>query len=97
MDWKCNEKEVNILKDYKIIPCKAYPLQLSKSPSYNIPDKWEPPLEGFIKMNFDGASKGNLGHPGFVGVFRNEKGEILGIYAGYLGIERNNTTELYVL
>ena len=47
-------------------------------------------------MNFDGASKGNPSPVGFGGVLWNEKGEILQIYVGYLGIERNNASS-YIL
>ena len=52
---------------------------------------------GFFKLNFDGASKGNPSPAGFGGVFQHDKGYIKWIYAGFLGIESNNTDELYAL
>jgi ribonuclease HI len=55
-----------------------------------------PPI-GFFKLNFDGASKGNPSPAGFGGVFQHDKGYIKWIYAGFLGIESNNTDELYAL
>jgi hypothetical protein len=33
-------------------------------------EKWEPPPQGFIKLNYDGASKGNPGQAGAGGLFR---------------------------
>ena len=48
----------------------------------------------FIKLNFDGASKGNPGPAGGEGVFRNSQGEILHIYTINLGHSTNNSAEL---
>jgi ribonuclease HI len=45
-------------------------------------------------MNFDGASKGNLDQSGYGRVFRNNKGNILIIYGGHMGINTNNSAEL---
>ncbi|XP_059069835.1 uncharacterized protein LOC131859787 [Cryptomeria japonica] len=39
--------------------------------------KWEPPTKEWIKINFDGASRGNLGTSGVGVVARNDKGVIL--------------------
>jgi hypothetical protein len=47
---------------------------------------------GFLKLNFDRASKGNLGPIGFGGAFHNSSGQLLWIYADYIGIENNNAT-----
>jgi hypothetical protein len=58
------------------------------------PDLWNPPPTSFIKLNFDGASKGNPGPVGGRGVFMNDRGEILYIYTLNLGYTTNNTTEL---
>jgi ribonuclease HI len=52
-----------------------------------------PPI-GFIKINFDGASKGNPGPAGYGAVIRSSKGEILTLTAGYLGETTNNVAEL---
>jgi hypothetical protein len=52
------------------------------------------PQEGFIKLNFDGVSKGNPGPIGAGWVFRNHKGETLLLYATNLGISSKNTAKL---
>jgi ribonuclease HI len=48
-------------------------------------------------MNFDGASKGNLGPTGFGFVLRDEKGTILHISVGSLGYDLNNAADLWAL
>jgi hypothetical protein len=58
------------------------------------PRLWSPPPTGFIKINFNGASKGNLGPTRFGVVLRNSEGEILYLTTGYLGENKNNATEL---
>lgn len=45
-------------------------------------------------MNFDGASKGNLGAAGFGGIFRDAVGNSLKIYYGSIGRDSNNSAEL---
>jgi ribonuclease HI len=54
-------------------------------------------LEGFIKLNFDGASKGNPGVTGFGAVFRDHLGNILLINVGSLGHTTKNVVELWGL
>jgi ribonuclease HI len=44
-------------------------------------------------MNFDGVSKGNPGQTGMGGVIRNNKGNIIRMYAGSLGNSTNNVME----
>ena len=59
-----------------------------------IPDGWSLSPSSFINLNFDGASKGNLGPTGGGGVFWNSQGEILHIYTINLGHSTNNVAEL---
>lgn len=47
-----------------------------------------------IQLNFDGASKGNLGRVGYGGIFRDHKGKPLLIFIGSIGLDTNNSTEL---
>ena len=58
------------------------------------PQRWQRPTQGFIKLNFDGASKGNPGQAGIGGVFRNSQGDVCRVYALYLGYAMNNEAEL---
>lgn len=48
------------------------------------------PHDGFIKLNFDGASKGNPGPAGYGGAFRDSRGQTRWIYADKGGIISNN-------
>lgn len=50
-----------------------------------------------MKLNFDGASKGNHGPTGFGLVLRDEKGSSLHISAGSLGYDSNNATKIWAL
>lgn len=58
---------------------------------------WKPPPHGFLKVNIDGASKGNTGLVGFGGVIRDEQGKIKEIFHGHLGTATNNMVELMAL
>jgi len=51
------------------------------------------PPEGFIKLNCDGAAKGNPGPAGFGGIFRNTEGATQWIYAEHGGTMSNNEAE----
>jgi hypothetical protein len=62
-----------------------------------IPLSWSPPPQGFAKLNFDGSSKGNPGPVGFGEVLRDSAGKILHITTCYLGLNKNNATELWSL
>lgn len=58
------------------------------------PEQWSPPPSSLIKLNLNGASKGNPGPAGSGGVFRNSQGEILHIYTINLGHSTNNAAKL---
>ncbi|XP_057837338.2 uncharacterized protein LOC131047458 [Cryptomeria japonica] len=58
--------------------------------------KWERPLEGWLKVNFDGASKGNPKPLGAGVIVRNWKGDTLAIGAQILGNGSNNLVEVTV-
>ena len=47
-----------------------------------------------IKLNFDGASKGNLGKAGYGGIFGNHEGQPLLSFFGSIGWDMNNSAEL---
>lgn len=56
--------------------------------------KWIPPSIGLLKLNFDGASKGNPGDAGYGGIFRDHKGNPLLIFYGSICWDSNNSAEL---
>jgi len=56
------------------------------------PEFWTCSPDDFIKLNFDGAPKGNSCPTRFGGVFHNHHGAILHPYSGYIGKDNNNTT-----
>jgi ribonuclease HI len=58
------------------------------------PTTWTPPPVEFIKINFDGASKGNPGPVGYRATLKNSRGEILILVVGYFGETKNNAVEL---
>ncbi|GLJ53797.1 hypothetical protein SUGI_1148150 [Cryptomeria japonica] len=55
---------------------------------------WKPPPTGWVKLNFDGASKGNLGRARFGALIRNDCGRIICSVAGPYGTTSNNEVEL---
>ncbi|KAF5183247.1 hypothetical protein FRX31_027167 [Thalictrum thalictroides] len=74
--------EFNILNTFQI------PLKLPRSPSIKA-CKWFLPSQPFIKMNTDGASKGNPGPAGLGAIYRDDKGHTLGGIAP--GLEEMNS------
>lgn len=51
----------------------------------------------FIKVNFDGAAKGNPGEVGIGGLFRDDMGKTLRVYVMDYGNATNNEGELHAL
>lgn len=60
-------------------------------------DFQQPLPHGFLKINRDGASKGNPGMDGFGRVIRDERGCIKDIFHSHLGTTTNNMAELMAL
>lgn len=54
---------------------------------------WQPPPDACLKLNFDGASRGNPGIAGIGGVIRNHQGNIIHIFYRSLGECTNNEAE----
>jgi hypothetical protein len=87
------QQEQNILQNWQ--PILGNQLATGKHKAQiNSPTIWTPPPEHFIKVNFDGASKGNPGPAGYGAVLRNSEGEILALDTGYIGDTTNNVAEL---
>ena len=55
------------------------------------------PRPGILKLNLDGASRGNLGPAGYGGVIHNDKGDIVHIFSMYLGEAKNNEAKFSAL
>ena len=52
---------------------------------------------GFLKYNFDGASKGNMGKVSHGGVLRDENGSIIFLFYCHLGKTTNNMEKLMAM
>lgn len=61
------------------------------------PTSWNSPPPTFIKLNFNGSSKGNPGLARGGGIFWNDLGEILYLYSFNLGHNTKNGVELTAL
>ena len=93
---QCTLEERNILKSWNIHIHAHTPVK-EKGNHSNSPTRWTPPPPGFIKINIDGASRGNPGPTGFDLVLRNHTGEIIHLVAGFLGENTNNVADLLSL
>ncbi|KAH9322708.1 hypothetical protein KI387_017347 [Taxus chinensis] len=85
----CSSKEEEVLKQFAFSPPQA------SFPSIII--KWSKPERGRVKLNFDGASKGNPGLARGGGIIRDHDGDWILAYAGPLGIQSNNVAEARAL
>ena len=94
-DLQANVEERIILNEWDIQAIRDFPFQTKAARRISeSSETWTCPPKGIIKMNFDGASKGNPGRAGFGGCFRNYKGDLLGIFWGFIGEETNNVAEV---
>ena len=98
MDLRANAEEARILNNWviKIFPKFIGALKVGNGESKS-PEVWEPPSLQVFKLNFDGASKGNLGSTTLGGAFRNSRGRIIGLYCNFIGANTNNVVDLKAL
>eukprot|EP00253_Pinus_taeda_P021717 PITA_21717 len=82
-DWKTSEAEIEILKKLNVEQGMIYHQKTKQNQSIANQSHavYRKPPKGFIKLNFDGAAKGNPGPAGFGALFRNGQGETEWIYA----------------
>jgi ribonuclease HI len=59
--------------------------------------KWSPPSRNFLKLNFDGCSRGNPGKSGLGACIRNWQGEVVAIKADVLPVGTSNLAEAQAL
>ncbi|GLJ43073.1 hypothetical protein SUGI_0894050 [Cryptomeria japonica] len=72
-----------------------YKFSNSKSCRKNI--KWTPPPSGCLKMNFNGACRGNPSESGFGEIICDESGDRVGAKYGPMGVSTNNIVEVSTL
>lgn len=60
-----------------------------------IPNKFSYPRENFIKLNFDGASKGNPGEASYGGIFRDSNKQVRWIFEDWAREMTNNEAEFW--
>ena len=94
-DWKAVGIEAIILEQLNLKPqMLSQGLWKFRPPRQSIEEQWRPPQPGFLKLNYDGASRGNPGQAGLGGIFRNSRGTVCRFYALDLGHATNNEAEL---
>lgn len=92
-DNKVSNRDLQILKAFNLdnrMSVATMNRQQEMSITLSI---WKRPPSGFLKLNFDGASRGNPGMAGIGGIIRNNAREIQHIYNRALGEETNNEME----
>ena len=62
--------------------------------AYKVREKYIMPQQGFLKLNYDGASKGNPIQAGAGGICWDFRGQFKRIYAIELGYASNNEVEI---
>ncbi|KAL6517060.1 hypothetical protein OROHE_018020 [Orobanche hederae] len=73
-------------------------IQPGPKPIYKIlPVRWLKPVEGWWKLNSDGAAKGNPGISAAGGVIRDHLGTPCLMFSEFLGKRSNNYAELYAI
>eukprot|EP00253_Pinus_taeda_P035953 PITA_35953 len=93
-DLPSQANEENILNNWHLVlPQALQKNEGAKSSSINN-SKWKAPPKNHYKLNFDGASKGNLGTAGFGGIIRNHEGSHMQIYFGNIGWDTNNSAKM---
>ncbi|XP_057846629.2 uncharacterized protein LOC131056298 [Cryptomeria japonica] len=76
---------------------KKFPLMLGKKCNDRDSVAWMPPKPGWLKLNFNGASKGNPGASGIGCVVRDHNGLFKGKMALSIALDTNNIAEFKAL
>ncbi|XP_059284799.1 uncharacterized protein LOC132038092 [Lycium ferocissimum] len=99
ISWCMAKKHNNLEKMFPQIPpyMKWYHffelIEKARNSFSIIQVKWNPPNNGWVKINSDGCSKGNPGLSGGGGVIRDHLGNLVMAYAMNLNIQTNNYAE----
>jgi len=95
VDWEVTKEEEWIMRRLNLNQGMIAPqLWKERKIRYNDNMNFSWPTSRFIKLNFDGASKGNPGPAGMGDLFRDDQGRMKWIYANNDGFMRNNKAEL---
>eukprot|EP00253_Pinus_taeda_P003926 PITA_03926 len=97
-DWRMDQEERGIVFNLNMDFGMIYPRKENRSGSQiQSPNQFRYPGEHFIKLNFDGASKGNPGPAGLGGIFRDNKEKTRWVFAEWGGEMTNNEAELWAM
>jgi len=96
-EMKCEGSEKSILNQWDLCISLSVDLPQPCILVQSIPNKWHLPPSGFIKLNFDRASKGNHSSVVFGVSFRDNQGFLCHILAKNIGHNSNNVVELWAL
>jgi hypothetical protein len=97
-DWKMDQREGRIASQLNLEFKLIYPRKERQSnPQVRSPNRFCLPALHSIKLNFDGASKGNPGPAGLGGLFRDGEGKTRWVFAEWVGEMTNNEAELWAV
>lgn len=97
-DWKMNQEERRIVSKLNMDFVMIYPRKENRIRSQTqSPNQFRYPGENSIKLNFDGASRGNLGPIGFRGIFRDNEENRRWVFAEWRGEMTNNEADLWAV
>lgn len=85
----------SILRAWRLISLPSLPVfpRVGSIPICRNSIKWKPSDSPFIKLNFDGSSRGNPGNSGIGISLRNQSREVLAFYAKPIPFGTNNMAE----
>ena len=98
MDKEANElvifyKSFHALLENHTIVKGPTPIPFPKLKNNRENCSWFLPPVGWLKANFDGAAKGNLGRVGVGGIIRNEHGKGIVAFVAPIGCQTNHYVE----
>ena len=62
-----------------------------------LPDRWEFPSPGWVKISTDGAARGYYGLATCACIFRGSMGEFIGAFSAFLEVQTSMVVEFYVV
>eukprot|EP00253_Pinus_taeda_P004883 PITA_04883 len=97
-DWKIDPTETCIMNHLQIkVNNTGTKRRVHKVGKARVKDRYRNSPEGFTKLNFDGAAKGNPREAEIAGIFRDDGGKTRRVYAMDCGNPSNNEAEFHAL